>query len=261
MRRQIPNVRRYHSVRTAPLVSARHILFNRELVNFTYEIDNVDELVAMVARLLGEDRAHVAVFANELEEDDVLRHELRDKLRDRRDRNSSMPFGRRVGWYVLSRLLKPRVVVETGTHDGLGSVAILEALERNAAQGPAGRLISIDIDPMTGWLVPDRLRGRYEQLHGDSVDVLAGLTDRVDLAVLDSAHTYDHEVRELALLRARTGHAMVLVSDNPATNSLADYAAANGLLYDEFQEQPRGHIHPGAGLGLAVPRAAWRSNS
>ena len=258
MRRQVANVRRYRSVRRAPLLSARHILFNRELVNFTYQIENVDALVEMIARLLDEEPGRVADFAEELEENDILRNELRKKLTGRADRNRTMPFGRRVGWYVLVRLLRPRLVVETGTHDGLGSAAILEALELNAAEGPAGRLISIDIDPTTGWLVPDRLRGRYEQLHGDSVDVLGRLTGGVDLAILDSAHVYEHEVDELALLGARAGEAMVLVSDNPGTNSLANYAAANGLRYDVFHEQPCRHIHPGAGLGLAVPRAALK---
>jgi predicted O-methyltransferase YrrM len=258
MRRQVPNVRRYHSLRTTPVLSARHILFNRELVNFTYEIENVDELVQMITRLLAEEPERVASFAKEIQENDALRDELRVKLRHRPDRNLTMPFGRRVGWYILARLLKPRLVIETGTHDGLGSVAILQALELNAADGLAGRLISIDIDPTTGWLVPDRLRGRYEQLHGDSLDVLGRLSGRVDLAILDSAHVYEHEAEELALLGARAGEAMVLVSDNPGTNSLADFAAANKLLYDVFRERPRGHIHPGAGLGLAVPIAEQR---
>ena len=246
-RHQIPNVRRYGSLRSSPLVSVRHVLFNRELTNFTYEIENAGALVALLAEMLGADRDRLAALSAELQEDDRLGAELAEKLRHRLDRNRRMPFGRRIGWYILVRVLRPRLVVETGTHDGLGSTAVLAALERNAADGSDGRLISIDVDPSTGWLVPDRLRGRYEQLHGDSVEVLERIDDRIDLAILDSAHVYDHELRELELLRAKAGAETVFVSDNPGTNSLADFADEHGLSYSVFRERSLRHIHPAPG--------------
>lgn len=259
MCRQIANVRRYSSLRDRPLVSLKHVLFNRELVNFTYEIDNRDELVGLLSGLFAEPLDHIASLVRELDGNETLRHDLRQKLRTRSDRNRDTPFGRRLGWYVAVRLLKPRLTIETGTHDGLGSAVLLQALETNATEGDEGRLISIDIDPATGWLVPDRLRDRFQQLFGDSVSVLKQIAEPIDLAIIDSAHIGEHELAELGLLLRRAEHGTVYISDNPGTQSLSEFAAARGLVYGEFHERSHRHIHPGAGLGIALRPDATRT--
>ena len=37
-------------------------------------------------------------------------------------------YGLRIGWYAIVRVLKPTVVIQTGTEKGLGSVVLAEAL-------------------------------------------------------------------------------------------------------------------------------------
>jgi hypothetical protein len=73
--------------------------------------------------------------------------------------------------YVLTRLLKPACIVETGVSAGVSSAYILRALEDNQK----GKLYSIDLPPDTllsgktsGWIVPQYLRDRWSLHMGDS---------------------------------------------------------------------------------------------
>jgi predicted O-methyltransferase YrrM len=251
VRRQITNVRRYQAIRRTPAVAIRHVLANRELANFTYEISNISELTSFLASALDRPHDAIASLITELETDTALEQALRDKLKDRADRNNAAPYGRRIGWYVAVRLRQPTLAVETGTHDGLGSAVILRALQRNASEGAAGRLLSIDLDPTAGWLVPDWLRGNYEQRFQDSNAALGSLEQTIDLAVLDSAHIYDYERAELNLVAARAHQGTVVISDDPGSRAFADFCTEHELRYFEFREKPIRHIHNGAGLGLA----------
>ena len=47
------------------------------------------------------------------------------------------------------RATKPKIVVETGTEKGLGSLVLAEALIKNES----GRLITIDMEPSSGLLI------------------------------------------------------------------------------------------------------------
>jgi hypothetical protein len=80
-----------------------------------------------------------------------------------------------VAWYAVVRALKPQLIVETGIKQGLGSLVLLAALERNAGEGGSGRLISFDIDPFSGWVVPQRLRARCGRLANHRRELRSGL--------------------------------------------------------------------------------------
>jgi predicted O-methyltransferase YrrM len=252
MARQLAAVRRYGVLRRDPRLAIRHVLTNRELVNFTYEIENEDELVETIASALDRPIAELNGYADELRSDRRLEGLLAARLRARPDRNNTAPYGRRLGWYLAVRATKPQLVVETGTHDGLGSTVILAALQRNAAGGDEGRLISMDIDPSAGWLVPEELRHWYELRIGDSLESLAGLGSTVDLAVLDSAHTYEHELAELELIAGRARAGTILISDNPGSRAFAAFCDRHRLHALEFKETPRRHVHPGGLLAIST---------
>src|SRR5206468_2738116 len=79
--------------------------------------------------------------------------------------------------YAAVRALRPRVVVETGPFNGASSTFLLHALEANGE----GRLISFDLPDAVdalgvplpegkqpAWLVPDKLRPRFELVLGDT---------------------------------------------------------------------------------------------
>jgi hypothetical protein len=231
----------------------RYLVSGRELDNFTFDIDNRQELEAFIANGCGFDEADVHRAVAELDGDRWLRDEIDRKLAMRRDREPHMEYGRRLGWYAVTRLIRPSLVVETGVHDGLGSTVFLRALERNAADGAEGRLLSFDVRDDVGWLVPDRLRPRHELVIGDSVREMArAVRDRnIDVFLHDSLHTYQHETAELELaLRHAEPHA-ILMSDNAAVvPAMEDFCARHGLPFDLFVEVARDHFYPGAGLGL-----------
>jgi len=122
--------------------------------------------------------------------------------------------------YAICRIMKPTIVLETGTCYGVSSAFILQALELNGT----GTLHSIDLPPLgkssdrfVGKLIPDELKARWTLHRGASRRVLPTLLrtlGKVDLFLHDSLHTYSNILMEC---EAVTGHlnrpAAVLVDD------------------------------------------------
>jgi predicted O-methyltransferase YrrM len=233
----------------------RFALFDHETSNFTYDIGNRSELIEMLSAALDAPTTQIGAFVAEIDEDTDLIESLEAKLRSRRDANDRAFFGRRIGWYAAARWLKPRLTIETGTADGLGTAAIARALQRNAAEGISGKLLSFDIAPHAGWLLDEGLRDWARLVLGDVSETLPRELDgvTVDLFVHDSLHTYEHERFELEVVNAHAGEGFVAISDNAhATTALADFSAEVGMTYSFFRERPVEHFYPGAGLGIAV---------
>jgi predicted O-methyltransferase YrrM len=128
--------------------------------------------------------------------------------------------------YLAVRALRPELVVETGPFNGTASAFLLQALEDNGA----GRLLSFDVPQAAdalrvplptgrepGWLVPDRLRSRFELVLGD---VHATLRRRlqaeppVDLFFHDSLHTTRQMLFEYRVAWSRLRSGGLLVSDD-----------------------------------------------
>src|SRR5262249_29985791 len=116
----------------APLGSnLGYVLLDPEPDNYTYELANEDELCAWVAAVAGADRGRVAALFAEPHADTELAARLsRATAGHWWWTKRCPPFGKRVAWYALVRLLSPSLVVETGVHDGLGSLLLLRGLER-----------------------------------------------------------------------------------------------------------------------------------
>lgn len=258
---KLSTLRYYAAFRRTPLAALRYLAFDGELDNFTYELGNEDELGRFMARSLSIRDEDAMTYIRELQADDVLRGLITRRLASARNRNPTMPYGRRLGWYVAARARKPRLTVETGVHDGLGSTVLLRAIERNAEEGIQGTLMSIDIRQDVGWLIPDQLRKYHDIRIGDSGDMLErSLEGRtVDFFVHDSDHAYQHETKEfeLVLLRARQG--TILISDNAhGSTAFRDFCARHDLKFELFREAPKDHFYPGAAIGLAIVTDATR---
>jgi Methyltransferase domain len=238
-----------------PLLAAKYLLLDPEMDNFTYDLANEHELVHFLAQTLRTDRLQIEDYVAEISNDPELNRLLRKRLRGRWDRKHKPHFGRRIGWYAIARTLKPSVIVETGIHDGFGSILLLRALARNASEGHDGRLISFDINPQTGWLVSERLRGRWQPVYEATFDALESTIEDLEIGMIihDSEHTYECEQFELETAASHAASTIALVSDNAhATTALRDVAAKLGIEYHFFQERPLRHFYPGAGIGLAI---------
>ena len=230
---QLRILRTYHvSLRRQPRLFLLFMLRGRETTNFTYDLANTDELVEFVAAALERPVSEIAGYVREVEEDTALRSALSARLARRKDRNPQPLFGRRVGWYCLVRALRPRLVVETGTADGLGTALLARALRNNALSGSPGELLSFDIDPKSGWLLDMSELEEFvlssEMPRPQSRSELGGRA--VDLFIHDSDHTYDNERAELELAIRHGSDELVLVSDNAhATTALREICYDHGI--------------------------------
>ncbi len=232
--------------------SIAYVLSDPEPDNFTYELANERDLAAWVAAVSGREPTEVERVLAEARGDRVLRDRLRRTAGDRWWWSKPQPpFGKRLAWYALARLLRPTLIVETGVHDGLGSLLLLRALELAAHEGADGRLVSFDVNPAAGWLVG--ADPRWELRIESSRDGLATALTRsapVGLFIHDSLHTYANERWELETVAPHLAPDGVLVSDNVhVTRALAECCDDFGLEYHEFVEHSAGHFYPGGAMG------------
>lgn len=235
----------------------RYLLFDKETTNFTYPISNLEEMRDFLAAALPADPSQVWRYIQEIQSDVELRDSLRHRLRTRPDRNAEPHYGRRIGWYCIVRLRKPRLAVETGTHDGLGSSVLGRALYRNAQEGHPGELLTFDIMPESGWLINPSLMGSYRIVLGDTRSTLVRtLTGRqVDVFIHDSQHTYENESFEMETVSRYLSSGAVIQSDNAhSCTAMKDFCARHGLSFHLFMEKPENHFYHGASIGLAL----WR---
>lgn len=256
VRGKLWSLRQYgSSMRAHPFQAINFVLLDPELDNFTYDIANVDELRDFLASQLQVEKDVVSGYIRELEGDTAFRNELNATLRTRRDRKSVAKYGRRIGWYCIVRITHPQVVIETGVHDGLGSSVLLQALSRNRAEGHDGQLFGIDINPKAGWLIPERLRDHMTLLIEDSATAVPRIAreNGIDVFLHDSDHRYQHEFQEFQTAAEGMRPGGIFMSDNShATTALKDYAASVGREYAFWQERPKNHFYPGAGIGISV---------
>lgn len=218
--------------------------------NFYYGLTprNTEHLISTLAYIFGSPRERVSALASELGSSTAVQ-EASTKL----GIDSHRLYGRRLGWYIVTRLTQPTLVVETGVHDGIGAVILTEALRRNAEDGAPGAYRGTDIDPRAGWLLhaPDV---DAKVLYGDSITSLEKLEPAsVDLFINDSDHSAEYEYREYRVMTTRLSPRGVILGDNAhATDSLLDYSVEAGREFVFFDERPAGHWYPGAGIGISL---------
>jgi predicted O-methyltransferase YrrM len=250
--RWIHKARAVHRSGGRLLANLPFVLVAPEPDNFTFAIANEPELAAWVTQVAGVDPADARRWIEEPAADAGLLERLHAATAGHWLWTKRTPqFGKRLGWYALARGLKPRLIVEVGAHDGLGSLLLLRALERNAEEGTDGRLASFDVNPTAGWLVGSHPRWdlRIESSSDGLPRLLAGPAT-LDMFVYDGWHSYEAERRDLEIAAAHLSARGVLVSDDAqVSRALSAVCEECGLEYFEFHERPVGHFHPGAVQG------------
>jgi predicted O-methyltransferase YrrM len=139
--------------------------------------------------------------------------------------------------YALVKLLKPRIVLETGCFLGATSVAIGRALESNRY----GRLVTCDVDPGLVDHVTElasRLRLPIDVFHNDSIKLMRRL-QAIDLAFVDSGQDRAPEVT--ALIPKMTRFGIIALHDTAPHQRQAEheYFESKGLKY-MYMNTPRG---------------------
>ena len=230
---------------------------SREDTNFTYALTptNLGHLAHMVAVVSGQDIQACKRYIAEAMSDRALRQHIVDATSSNAFHGHSDPeplFARRLGWYALVRISRPKLVVETGVDKGLGSVLLCSALLRNAEEGFPGEYRGTDINPEAGWL----LSGRYARvgriLYGDSIESLNRLTGPIDLFINDSDHSAEYEAREYEAIAGKLSPQGIVLGDNAhVSDALERFSERHKRSFLYFQEEPDGHWYRGAGIGFS----------
>jgi methyltransferase family protein len=252
--RVVTVVRAPGALRKRPGESLRYLLRSRELSNYTYELANPEQIDELLSEVLAVERESVAAYREELHGDDWLRGALSDGLRTNPKRDREPRYGKRALDYCIVRLRRPRLLIELGTHDGLGAAVILRALERNAEDGDDGRLHCLDLNEEAGWLVPDPLRSRMSLRVGDIRETLGPALDegKVDYLNSDVAPNYPDKAWTLEAVTGRAHEDLVIRDEVDEGATLARIADRDGARYGVFQEQPLRHFHSGNLIAVAA---------
>ncbi len=234
----------------------RWLSISREHTNFTYDITprNRLHLAHALAIVFGRSAVDMTAYIDEALADRMLSEHVISAARasPRVIVDATCRFGRRLGWYVAVRVMKPRGVVETGVDKGLGAVLLCAALRRNQAEGYGGRYYGIDIDPGAGFLLAGPYAPFGTLIQGDSIECLRLIRDEIDILITDSDHAAEYEYREYLAARERLAERALILADNAhASDALARFSTETGRKFLFLREEPLDHWYPGAGIGFS----------
>ncbi len=229
---------------------------SREYANYTYHLapDNVLYLAQTIAVATGTPYKQILAYFEELEQDTALKDHIRQVTQsttERRYADKEIRFHKRLGWYAFVRLMKPRIVIETGIDKGLGGVTLCAALLKNKAEGFEGQYFGTDINPAAGYL----LQGRYAEvgkvLYGDSIESLKRFEQPIDLFINDSDHSARYEYEEYQTIKDKLTENAIILGDNAhVTDRLSAFCQETNRNFLYFQEKPLHHWYPGGGIGI-----------
>jgi predicted O-methyltransferase YrrM len=234
---------------------------SKENTNFTYELtdSNLEYLAHTLAVATRRTFEEVRRYIEEARQDTDLHAHIGRAIQSSPFRVHADPhvaFGRRLGWYACARLLKPRVIVETGIDKGHGAVILCAALLRNRQEGYPGRYYGTDINPDAGWLLKDPYDGVGRILYGDSLESLRALDEQIDLFINDSDHSGEYEYQEYQVVAPKLSSSAIVLGDNAhVTGKLAQFSRESGRQFLFYREVPKDHWYPGAGIGISFPSA------
>ena len=237
--------------------SLRWLLSSREHTNFTYNLAPLNRvhLCWFVSLVTRKPFDQIQGYLDEIDEDEKLKAHVRRMTEQSPRRylaDTRVEYGRRIGWYAITRAIRPRQVVETGTDKGLGSVVLASALIRNAEESDPGFLTTIDINPDSGYLISNEYGEVTNRILGDSLEQLRNLESKVDMFLHDSDHHAPYEAAEYRSVATHLSNQAFVLSDNAhCSNELSHFAQETGRQFLFFDERPDHHWYPGAGLGIA----------
>ena len=233
-------------------------MFNsNENTNYTYELyeQNLNELYKLLEHIFDVDLIKIKGYSEELLKNDPLKEYLKSKIELSTFKNfadTEIKFSRRIGWYIIARIIKPQTIIETGVDKGMGSVILSEALIKNEQEGFKGQYFGTDINPEAGYLFDDVYRKKGKIIYGDSIESLKKINEPIDLFINDSDHSAKYEADEYKTIINKLSKNSVILGDNShSTDELLKFSIEHGRNFILFRERPKDHWYPGAGIGIS----------
>jgi hypothetical protein len=148
------------------------MLNSNEDTNYTYDLEekNLDELYKLLEHIFDVDFIKIKGYSEELLQNDDLKTYLIKKIESSNFKNfadTEIKYSRRIGWYIIARIIKPKLIIETGVDKGMGSVILSEALIKNEKEGFKGKYYGTDINPEAGYLFDGIFRKKGKIIYGD----------------------------------------------------------------------------------------------
>lgn len=166
-----------------------------------------------------------------------------------------------VAAYLVTRITKPDLILETGVNTGMSSAFFLKALEENGH----GKLHSIDLpgfddDPVVdksspygevkydkhegtddiGQRIPDELRHRWELHLGRSDGIMEPLLEdlgNIDVFMHDSDHSYENMLYEFETAYPSLTPSGIILSDDVDWNdSFSEFVDQYDLSHDSLEK-------------------------
>jgi predicted O-methyltransferase YrrM len=230
---------------------------SKEDTNYTYHIteESITYLAHTIAAVTKVSYSQIIKYIREVQADEMLRLAIQTAIEnssEKRYADKEVRFGRRLGWYAFARVLKPKIIVETGVDKGLGSVLLCAALLKNKEEGFEGRYYGTDINPKAGYLLGGKYLQTGEILFGDSIQSLSKFTKKIDLFINDSDHSAEYEYQEYLTIKPLITDRTIILGDNShCTSKLADFSLETDRRFIFYKEIPLNHWYPGAGIGIS----------
>jgi hypothetical protein len=208
------------------------------------------------------DYARLKFFYGELQKDFKFLNALNEQIRAVRKQYSKGLFGKgrlnsidwfanqRITLYILIRLLKPRLAVETGVFYGGTTAFILNALHKNRK----GRLVSIDLPAQKlekihfvrhekvdnsellstglrpGFIIPDYLKKYWEFIEQESIPTVKKIKGEFTFFSHDSEHRRDYMFKELNVAMSKMPSCSTIMADDiDWSNGFLDFCVRNKL--------------------------------
>ena len=235
----------------------RWVFNSKEDTNYTYHLteENLNYLAQTIACVTKSNFSSIINYFSEAQQNGELIQHIQTTIQhsdQKKFTDKEVRFGRRLGWYAFVRILKPKIVIETGVDKGLGSVLICSALLENKKEGFNGRYFGTDINPKAGFLLTGKYKEVGEILYGDSIDSLSGFKENIDIFINDSDHSSHYEYREYNTVKPLLGEKGIILGDNAhCTDQLSKFSLENDRHFLYFQEKPKNHWYPGGGIGIS----------
>lgn len=232
-------------------------LKSNEDTNYTYFLTqrNFNYLSGFVSIVTGAKKSLVLQYMEEAKQDNELRQTVIDAIESspfKHVADKEVRFGRRLGWYAFVRIMKPKLVVETGVDKGLGSVLLCAALLRNKQEGYDGKYYGTDINPKAGYMLTGKYKQMGEILYGDSIESLSKMKEPIELFINDSDHSVDYEYEEYKVIQRLITEKTIILGDNSdISDKLQQFSDETGRHFLFFKEEPFDSWNPGAGIGIS----------
>lgn len=224
---------------------------HRDIGPRSYELSDLNrfELCATISMITGTPLDRLFSLIEEIYSDHRLSEYLSSQVNassEKWSHDANLFPGRRLAYYILVRVLRPRLVVEAGVDRGHGAVLIARALEKNAEDGHAGEYVGIEHTRDRDFFLLNGLPEiKNKIVFGDSVDIIRNLSGPVDLFFHETTSNPKHVREQLKVIKdVVSDHAVIAAPW--LTEEMIAFAKAGSWRFLTFKDEPLNHWYHGS---------------